>query len=164
MGAQESQFLKALGTPLVGKHVDAILTITRRLEEKTRNLEEIWKRIHGSDRAYDEKARQVAGEIEDILQEAIARAAEKHQTVREQLAVVLKIFDALPEGITEMPLEVLGPLGNAFGVLTKALGSSAESWGKMVERTVERERTSGAARSTASGPPGTSRSDSSRSR
>jgi hypothetical protein len=137
--AQESRFIKALGASAVGKHVDALLTITRRLEEKTRNLQEIWKRLHGTDRTYDEKALQVTKELENILEDAITQAAAKHQTLRERLAEAIQIFDRLPEGITELPLEVLGPLGNVLSVVTKALGSSAEVWGKAVERTVERE-------------------------
>lgn len=135
----EAAFLGALGKSNVGDEIDRIAAVARNLEQKTADLEKIWKETVDRDGDFDKKAEETAKEIAKLVDEAIETAAANHRTMLEQLGEVAKLNEKIPEGMQDLSDLLPGVFGLALKALLKILGSSTYFWAKMQERLIERE-------------------------
>jgi DNA-binding HxlR family transcriptional regulator len=135
----EAPFLGALGKSNVGDEIDRIAAVARNLEQKTADLEKIWKETVDRDGEFDRQAEATAQEIAKIVDEAIETAAANHRTLLESFAELTKINDKIPEGAQDLSDLLPGLFGLAAKALLKVLANSTYFWAKMQERLIERE-------------------------
>lgn len=139
MQLDEAAFLGALGKSNVGDEIDRIAAVARNLEQKTADLEKIWKETIDRDGDFDKKAEETAKEIAKLIDEAIETAAATHRTLLESFAELTKINDKIPEGAQDLSDLLPGLFGLAAKALLKVLANSTYFWAKMQERLIERE-------------------------
>ncbi|HSG39050.1 MAG TPA: hypothetical protein VLE27_05385 [Thermoanaerobaculia bacterium] len=127
----------------LGVLIDRMLSIAHNLDEKRETLESVWEADLDDAGDFNEKAMDVADEIQEVIDEAIAFAAENNKTLQEKIALAIKTHESKLEGspgVTDA-LAVLPTFKAAVDVIVQVTGKASEWWldsaGKVESRKAE---------------------------
>jgi hypothetical protein len=130
----EGEFYSAIQKFSVATQRDRIVAINGRMGDMTRVLDEKWSSITSQDASIDDRAKQTAAEINDILKEAIDSTANRKTTAREKMTKVVEVG-----GKYEWPDSGV-PLLDAIKNVISVLQPFSETYNAMDTRVQERIR------------------------
>lgn len=118
---EEAAFLGAFKSSDLGDDVDVILTIARRLEEKTENLDKQWARTLDTTRQFKNGAEAVGQELRGIIDKAAKEVALQHRFWIEEIENLQAAAEKLFTKETEKARKTAGEAGEKIDTLPEGL-------------------------------------------